>query len=102
MGQPHCFAALVSPSTAWPLPLSPPETLFLQAWIKPALFVPGVAVGGELAVYKSSATCQRAREHTLVCFVYDVNRSVKLVLSFTRDVPERFLSCSSITHVQLP
>lgn len=37
-GQPHWFAAHTSPGKAWPLPLSPPEMLFLRAWTKPAFF----------------------------------------------------------------
>lgn len=105
-GQPRCFAAHTSPGKAWPLPLSPPETLFLRAWTKPAFsfFCLGIGCGRGACPTEElrCATCQRAREHALVCSVYSTNHGVKFVFSFTRDVPERVLARNSVTYVELP
>lgn len=101
-GQPRWFAAHTSPGKAWPLPLSPPEMLFLRAWTKPAFFFFLVAVGGELALQRSSAVPLAKGQENTPWSVYSTNHGVRFVFSFTRDVPERVLARNSVTYVELP
>lgn len=89
---PLVWLCLLPPSTLWDAVPPAGHPFFLE-----------VALGGELAIYKSSAVpLANGQEYTLVCFAYNINHSVRFVFSFTRDVLERVLACNGIMNVQLP